>query len=141
MRHFVHWAIPEMGVRVGGWEHTFLKKPLEFFIFYFTAEISRQNKASQLEIPHLFVRSFGNSKTKQKARPLDGDSIIFSWSPLEIPLHFWLPPLEIPHVWFFFWNSLFQNSVDRVICICNYCDSSLMSLEDSKILDKYADNY
>ena len=87
----------QMGVRLGCWEHTFLKKPLEFFIFYFTAGISRQNKASSMEIPHIFVRSFGNSKNKQKARPLDGDSIIFSWSPLEIPLHFWLPPLEIPH--------------------------------------------
>ena len=55
-----HWAIPEKS-KQGGWGYTFLKNPLEFFIFYFTPGNSRQTKLN----PWIF-------------------HISFSWSPLEI---------------------------------------------------------
>ena len=61
--------------------------PPEFFIFFFfTPGNSRQNKAQPLDIPQNCVRSFGNSKTKNKD-PWKFH-IIFSWLPLEIPLCF-----------------------------------------------------
>ena len=70
----------------GGWGHTFLKKNLLFFIFVLHPGDSRQNIAPPLEIPQNCIRSHGNSKPKNE------DSwkfhIIFSWSPLEIPLRF-----------------------------------------------------
>ena len=64
----------------------FLENPLEFFSFHFTSVNSRENKAPPLEIPQNCVRSLGGSKTKnQDSRKFH---IIFSWSPLEIPLRF-----------------------------------------------------
>ena len=57
-----------------------------FNFFYFTPGNPRQNKAQPLDIPQNYVRSLGNSKTKNK------DTwkfhLIFSCSPLEIPFHF-----------------------------------------------------
>ena len=64
----------------------FFENPLEFFIFIFTPGNSRQKKAQPLDIPQNCVRFLGNSTTKNKD-PWKFH-IIFSWSPLEIPLFF-----------------------------------------------------
>ena len=79
------WAIPEK-IETGV-EDMLFWNPWNFsFFFYFTPGNSRQNKAQPLDIPQNCVRSLGNSKAKNKD-PWKFH-IIFSWSPLEIPLHF-----------------------------------------------------
>ena len=66
----------------------FEKPPLNFSFYYFTPGNSRQNKTPPLEIPQIFVRFLGNSKVKNQDPWKYHMSIIFSWSPLEIPLRF-----------------------------------------------------
>ena len=72
----------------GGRGYIFLKTLPNFSFFYFTPGNSRQNKAQFLDIPQNCVRSLGNSKAKTKD-PWKFNNI-FSWSPLEIPLRFYL---------------------------------------------------
>ena len=67
-------------------KNTFLKTPRNFLFFYFTPGNSRQNKTPPLEIPQIFVRFLGNFKANNQD-PWKFH-IIFSWSPLKIPLHF-----------------------------------------------------
>ena len=57
-----------------------------FSYLYLTPGNSRQNKAQPLDIARICVRSFGNSKAKNKD-PWKFH-IIFSWWSLEIPLRF-----------------------------------------------------
>ena len=64
----------------------FLENHPEIFIFYYTPENSRQNKAQALDNPQNSVRSLENSIAKNKD-PWKFH-ISFLWSPLEIPLHF-----------------------------------------------------
>ena len=64
--------------------YIFETPPGIFHFFYFTPGNSRQNKPPPREIPQICVRSLGNSKAKNQD-PLKFH-IIFSWSPLEIPL-------------------------------------------------------
>ena len=64
----------------------FLENHPEIFIFYYTPENSRQNKAQALDNPQNSVRSLENSIAKNKD-PWKFH-ISFYWSPLEIPLHF-----------------------------------------------------
>ena len=70
---FRHWAIPgktqTRGLRIHFSEPPLPLAPWNFSFFYFTTQNSRQNKAQTLDISQNCV-------------------IIFSWSPLEIPLHF-----------------------------------------------------
>ena len=80
----IKWA--RKNTKRGDWGYTFFKTPLEFFIFYFRPGNSWQNKVQPLYIPQNCVRTLGNSKAKDKD-PWKF-SIIFSWSPLEIPLRF-----------------------------------------------------
>ena len=77
------WAIPGTNQTEGAKDILFWDSP---GIFQFPPGNSRQNKAPPLEIPKVFVRSFGNSKAKnQDPWKLH---IIFSWSHLEISLRF-----------------------------------------------------
>ena len=64
----------------------FWKPPWNFSVFYFTPGNSSQNKSQTLDIPQNFVRSLGNSKTKNK-NPWKF-CIIFSWLPSETQLSF-----------------------------------------------------
>ena len=83
-----HWAIPQK-IQMKGLRIYFFEPPPPpgiFHFFYFTNGNSRQNKAPPLDIPQNCVRLLGNSKAKNK-EPWKFH-IIFSWSPLEIPLHF-----------------------------------------------------
>ena len=64
----------------------FLENHPEIFIFYYTPENSRQEKAQALDNPQNSVRSLENSIAKNKD-PWKFH-ISFLWSPLEIPLHF-----------------------------------------------------
>ena len=97
------WAIPEK-IQTGGggggggyiWNH-----PCNFSFSYFTPGTSRQNKDQPLDIPQSCVRSFGNSKAKNKD-PWKFH-IIFSWSSLEILLPtFLINPCKFHML--FLWN-------------------------------------
>ena len=57
-----------------------------FFLFLLYPWKSQTKQSSPLKIPQNWVRSFGNSKTKNED-PWKFH-ITFSWSPLEIPLRF-----------------------------------------------------
>ena len=76
---------PNKGVGGGGWGYTFLKKPLEFFIFLLYPGNSRQKKAQPRDIPQNCLKSLGNANAKNKR------------------------PLEIPHLFSLvtLWNSTF----------------------------------
>ena len=83
------WVIPEKS-KQGGWRHTFVKTPLESFIFLIYPWKVQTKRAQPLEIPQIFIRSFGNSKLKNQDHWKF--HIIFYWSPLEISLCFLLTP-------------------------------------------------
>ena len=70
----------------GSWGHAFLNRPWNFSFFYFTPGNFRENKAPPLEIPQNCLTSLGNSKAKNQDHWKF--FIIFSWTPLEIPLCF-----------------------------------------------------
>ena len=71
-------------------EDTLFWNTWNFSFSYFTPGNSRQNKAQPLDISQNCVRSLGNSRAKSKD-PWKFH-IIYSWSPLEIPLYFLLTP-------------------------------------------------
>ena len=64
------------------------KPPCNFSFFTLSRGNSRQNKAQSLDIPRNCVRFLRNFKAKKKDP--SKFHIIFSWSPLEIPLCFQL---------------------------------------------------
>ena len=75
--------------------HTFVKTPLEFFIFLLDPWKFQTNQSSTAgNCAKLCYISLVNSKTK-KQDPWKFH-IIISWSPLEIPHAISLIPLEIP---------------------------------------------
>ena len=81
-----NWAIPEK-IQTRGFEDIlFWKTHWNFSFLYFNTGNSRQNKAKPLDIPQNCVRFLENSKAKDKD-PWKFH-IIFSWSPLEVPLCF-----------------------------------------------------
>ena len=123
------WVIPEKS-KQGGWRHTFVKTPLEFFIFLIYPWKFQTKRAQPLEILQIFIRSFGNSKVKNQDHWKF--HIIFYWSPLEISLCFLLtlgnstcyffdnhgifisPTTPPPRPYFvFFWNSPLHRKVHK----------------------------
>ena len=108
----------------GGWEYTFLKKPLEFFIFYFTSENFRQNMSQPLDIQQNCVCALGNFKAK---------NIQKTERPLEIPHHFFLAslvnstlflinPWKLHIIIVFLWSPCPGNSISSnppvLCCLC-----------------------
>ena len=82
-----YWAIPEKKHR--GVEDIFFEKPRFSFFFTLPLEIPDKTKLHPwtLEIPQIFVRSLGNSPKPPKNQD-PWKFLFFSYSPLEIPLHF-----------------------------------------------------
>ena len=80
------WAIPEKSKQGVEDIYTFLKITLEFFIFLLYSWKIQTKQSSTPRFSTNCVRTLGNSKAKNK-NPWKFH-IIFSWSPLGIPLHF-----------------------------------------------------
>ena len=81
-----YWAIPEKK-QTGGLRTYFLKNPV-FHFFTLPLEIpDKKLHPWTLEIPQSFVRSLGNSPKPPKNQD-PWKFLFFSYSPLEIPLHF-----------------------------------------------------
>ena len=112
---------------VWGCVYTFLKTSLVFFIFYFTPGNSRQDKAPSLEILQTFVRSLGNSKTENQD-PWKFH-IIFSWSPLGIPL-FLIKPWKF-HMLFFWYSYKFHVLNPPFVFFLEYPNVALATTEQA----------
>ena len=119
----------------GGWGYTFLKPPLEFFIFLFYPWKFQTKQSSTLDISQNCVRSTGNSKVKNKdpwkfhifffGHPWKfhifflvtlGNFTSFLINPKQIPHGIYLITLEIPYpqhpptlVWIFSWIAHFTD--------------------------------